>query len=160
MTNMKMVIVLACLGAFGCGQGKLTDDDPTTSVSTDDKLMNEAIAEARQTVDEFILKMRNPAKDETDFSVKVPITDNNGTEHFWLTELSYGDGVFSGTIGNDPEIVRNVKSGQSYKARKEEISDWLYMKGDKMMGNRTLRALFPHMNPEEVQAIKAKLKWE
>jgi uncharacterized protein YegJ (DUF2314 family) len=160
MINIRIVIILACLSLFGCGQSKLSDDDPTTFVSADDKLMNQAITEARQTVDEFIHKLQNPANDESDFSIKIPIKENGSVEHFWLVNISYVDGVFSGTINNDPEIIHTVKNGQTYKAKKEEISDWLYMKSDKMIGNKTLHALFPHMKPKEVKAIKAKLKWD
>ena len=97
MTSTRIAVVLACLGVFGCGQGKLTD--PTTSVSSDDKLMNQAIAEARQTAAEFIHELQNPAKDESDFAVKVKITDNGKIEHFWLTDISLVDGVFSGKGG-------------------------------------------------------------
>ena len=31
------------------------------------------------------------------YSIKVPITDNGQKEFFWLSDISYADGKFSGT---------------------------------------------------------------
>ncbi len=38
-----------------------------------------------------------------------------------------------------------------------DISDWLYMRNGKMVGNYTLRALFKNMSPEEVREAKKRL---
>src|ERR1051325_3152585 len=73
----------------------------------DEKEMDAAIARARSEVDSFIAQMNG--KQGADFSVKTPIEDNGKTEHFWLTDITFKDGEFSGQIGNDPGIVGNVK---------------------------------------------------
>jgi len=81
------------------------------SVTDDDAAMNKAISDARASVGEFITRFQNPSFDESDFAVKVPINDGKQTEHFWLGDLSYSNGVFSGTINNDSETVKTVSLG-------------------------------------------------
>lgn len=155
-----VAVLMALLSAFGYRPPDSLSEDPTTPVAEDDKLMNKAIAEAKHTVDEFIEVLRNPSEDQWGFAVKVPITDGEQVEHFWLNDVIFTDGVFTGTINNDPRFVRNVKFGQKYSVNKSDISDWLYMEGTRMMGNKTLRALFPHMSKQEVEEIKRRFQWE
>lgn len=148
------------LGFSGCGRHEPGRDRPIVSVPDDDAAMSNAIAEARASVGTFIRTFQNPTEGESDFSVKVPVTEGENTEHFWLCDLRYTNGVFVGTIGNDPETVKTVAFGQKYSVKQAEISDWLYLKGKKMVGNRTLKALFPRMPPEEVAAMKKRFEME
>jgi uncharacterized protein YegJ (DUF2314 family) len=129
--------------------------DPVISVSGEDKEMNAAIARARSEVDAFITILNAHGADS--FSVKMPVHDGKQVEHFWLTNVTYADGVFTGEIDNDPEFVHTVKLGQTVSVKKEEISDWLYMKDGKMYGNYTVRVLLPKMDPDEAAKIKAML---
>jgi uncharacterized protein YegJ (DUF2314 family) len=87
----------------------------------------------------------------------VPIKDKNGTEHFWLVDVSYKEGLFTGKIGNDPGIVKNVKFGQVWNAKKEDISDWMYIRGEKIHGGFTIDPLLPSFPKEEADALQAKL---
>lgn len=58
-------------------------------------------------------------KDADTFAVKAPITDHGRTEHFWLTDVTYSNGMFIGVISNDPGIVTNVEYGQEWKIKKK-----------------------------------------
>lgn len=164
MRNIQFALggLALCAGILlcACGGNGPPSRDPVTSVPADDELMDRAIAEARQTVDEFVRALQNPGDGEWGFAVKVPIEDRGQVEHFWLNDVSYAQGLFTGTINNDPQTVQNVRLGQRYSVKKTEISDWMYMKGKKMIGNRTLQALFPHMPPEEVKQLKRQFEWE
>jgi uncharacterized protein YegJ (DUF2314 family) len=117
--------------------------------------MNAAIARAKKETDNFLKELAKPTGE--DHAVKAPIKDENGTEHFWLTDLTYKNGEFEGTINNDPGIVKNVKLGQKYKIKKEDISDWMYMKNGKMHGNYTMRPLLKTLPPDEAAKFKAML---
>jgi uncharacterized protein YegJ (DUF2314 family) len=121
----------------------------------DESDMNEAIATARSRVDEFIDVLARGDADT--FSVKVPITDPNGTEHFWLTDVTYSDGSFTGLIGNDPGIVENVEFGQSRTVAKDAISDWMFTRGDKIHGGLTIDPLLPTFPKEEADELRAQL---
>lgn len=121
----------------------------------DESGMDAAIEKARSSVDEFIETLEAGAADS--FSVKAPITDTNGTEHFWITEVSYKNGSFTGAIGNDPGIVKNVTFGQSWKIKTDEISDWMYMRGEMIHGGFTIDPLLGSYPKEEADAMRAKL---
>ena len=59
-----------------------------------------------------------------------------------------------GTINNDPNIVASVKLGDRIEIPEADISDWLYMRGGKMVGNRTLVPLLKTMPAKEAEAYR------
>jgi uncharacterized protein YegJ (DUF2314 family) len=130
-------------------------DDKTVNVEKDDPVMLAAFAKAHATTDQFIAILQ--ANSGYNYAVKVKIQDTNGVEYFWLSNLTYANGVFSGDIDNDPEIVKNVKSGQHMEVQKADIYDWDYMKGGKMYGNYTARALLPKLSKEDADQMRALL---
>lgn len=121
----------------------------------DETAMDEAIADARANLDHFLASLQAGPGEE--HCVKAPIEDGEHVEHFWLVDISYEDGVFSGTVNNEPGLVSNVKLGDKVSLKKEEVSDWLYMADDRMHGNYTLRVMLPGMPPEQAEAFRAVL---
>ncbi len=89
--------------------------------------------------------------------MKAPIHDGDQTEHFWIVNVTYENETFSGRIGNDPGIVKNVKTGQAWKIKKDEISDWMYTKGDRIHGGFTIDPLLDSYPKEEADALRSKL---
>jgi len=57
-------------------------------------------------------------------------------------------------INNDPNTVANVKLGDRIEIPESDISDWLYMRDGKMVGNLTLKPLFREMPAAEVEQLK------
>jgi uncharacterized protein YegJ (DUF2314 family) len=162
---MKHLLAIACVVAacLGCRpetatpQAQATPQEPETLVKSgyDQTEMDAAIARARREVDVFIGELAQPTGE--DHAVKAPIKDGEETEHFWLTEVSFRDGQFHGTIGNDPGVVTNVKLGQSWSIAKDDISDWMFMREGKMHGNYTMRPLLKTLSDEEAASLKAML---
>jgi uncharacterized protein YegJ (DUF2314 family) len=145
-------LVLVCLCCSGCGKA---DDKPETLVESgyDEQEMEAAIARARKEVDTFIAELSRPTGEN--HAVKVPITDNGQTEHFWLINVSYRNGQFEGEINNEPGMVKNVRSGEKRRANKSEISDWMFMRGGKLHGNYTMRPLLTTMPKEEADKYRS-----
>ncbi len=127
----------------------------TLTEEYDEAEMDAAIGTARSRVDEFLNVLGENAADS--FSVKAPIHDGDETEHFWIVGVSYNDGVFSGRIGNDPGIVKNVKAGQPWEIKKDEISDWMYTKGDRIHGGFTIDPLLGSFPKDKADALRSKL---
>lgn len=121
----------------------------------DEKAMDTAIARARKETDEFLKVLKSGKADS--FSVKAPITDKHGTEHFWITDITFKDGVFRGKIGDEPGIVTNVKFGQDWSIKREEISDWMYVRGECIHGGYTIDPLLPTMPKAEAKELKQRL---
>ncbi len=129
--------------------------DPIINVDDDDPEMVAAIAKGRETLPQFWQVFDKTEHGETDFALKVKITDKHGTEFFWVTDLVRKDGKIMGIIGNDPDIVKNVKLGDHIEVPEPDISDWLYMRDGKMYGNWTIRPLFKKMSKAEVAKFKS-----
>lgn len=121
----------------------------------DEAEMGRAIATARSKVGEFLAALEKGDADS--FSVKAPITDPNGTEHFWITDVTFKDGSFTGLIGNDPGVVRNVRYGQSWTIKQDEISDWMFLRGEKIHGGFTIDPLLPTFPKDKADALRAQL---
>ena len=132
-------------------------DDQTIRVSSSDAEMNAAIAKARASLPDFWQVYEKREQGESGFSLKVKITDNKKIEHFWVVDVERKNGKISGSINNDPDIVQNVKLGDKITVNEPDISDWLYLRNGKMVGNFTLRALFKRMSKSEVEKYKQML---
>lgn len=129
--------------------------DKVFNVEANDPEMIAAIAKARETLPQFWQVFDKRALGESDFSLKVKITDENGTEHFWATDIERRDGKTLGTINNDPGIVASVKLGDRIDILDVDISDWLYIRDGKMVGNETLKPLLKSMPPAESERLKS-----
>jgi len=132
-------------------------EDRVIGVAADDPEMTAAISKARETLPQFWQVFDKPEHGETGFSLKVRITDKRGTEHFWAVDIERRDGKTMGTINNDPDTVTSVKLGDRIEIPEADITDWLYMRDGKMVGNRTLRPLFKQMPAAEVERLKKML---
>jgi uncharacterized protein YegJ (DUF2314 family) len=150
---LRVVVIAFC--ALGCSSEP--KPDRVVSVSEEDSEMNAAIAKARGSLPRFWQAFDHPGAGESDFSLKVKITDPKGTEHFWVTDVERKDGKILGTINNDAEIVGSVKLGDRIPIPEADISDWMYMLNGKMYGNYTMRPLFKTMSPSEVEKFKSML---
>jgi len=148
------LILLTCL-CFGACSGQAKMSDTLIESGYDEEEMEAAIARARMEVDSFIAELAKPTGDN--HSVKVPITDGDDTEHFWLVNVSYANGQFAGTIDNEPGIVTNVRIGDKRQVSKGEISDWMFMRDGKMYGNYTLRPLLAAMPEDEAEKYRSML---
>jgi uncharacterized protein YegJ (DUF2314 family) len=90
---------------------------------------------------------------ESDFALKVKITNKKGTEHFGATDIERRDGKTMGTINSDPNIVASVTLGDRLEIPEADISDSLYMRDGKMVGT-TLKPLFKTRLAAEVAPLK------
>ena len=151
---MRALVALALAGAAlaACSQR-----DTTVGIDPDDAEMVAAIEAARNTLPAFWTAFDTRPNGESDFVLKVKITDRHGAEHFWVNDITRRDGKITGTIDNDPNVVAAVKVGDRIEVREADITDWAYTRGGKMVGNRTLRVLFKKMPAAEVEGYKRQL---
>lgn len=151
-----LVAVFLLLGTLGC-QGPRTAAMP---VAADDADMNRAIERARAEVSTFISRLEKPLPGDRDFALKAAVKDGDSTEHFWLENVRHQDGHFEGTLGNSPEIVRNVKFGDRWRVAATEISDWMFVHDDRLVGGNTIRVMLDRLSPDERNTMTAGLNFK
>jgi uncharacterized protein YegJ (DUF2314 family) len=152
--NRISQLALALVGVLLALLTACSKQDKVVGVADDDPEMTAAISKARETLPQFWQVFDKRERGENDFALKVKITDKNGVEHFWATDLVRRDGKTMGTINNDPNIVASVKLGDRIEIPEADITDWLYMRDGKMVGNLTLKPLFKQMPAAEVERLK------
>jgi major membrane immunogen (membrane-anchored lipoprotein) len=75
--------------------------DKVVGVGDEDPEMVAAIAKARSTLPQFWQAFEKRDRGETNFSLKIRITDNKRIEHFWVTDIERQDGKVMGTNCSD-----------------------------------------------------------
>ena len=156
-------LLVACAVAWlALGQSSPTSSssgkDETIPVEASDAEMNAAIETARKSIGDFWRQFEDPDLGVDGFALKVRILDGETVEHFWLIEIERSAFEFSGIINNEPNSVMTVKLGQRYVFKEADISDWLFRRNGKIVGNETLRVLFKSMPPEEAAEYRAMLE--
>jgi uncharacterized protein YegJ (DUF2314 family) len=144
--------MLACLAV---GTSPAAERAPGIGVPEGDTEMTAAIAVARAGLPQFWKTFANPGRGEEGFALKVAISDKGETEFFWLVDVERKDDLILGTINNEPDVVTNVRLGQRYSFTEDKISDWMFMRSGKMVGNETMRPLLKRMTPAEAARFRA-----
>lgn len=128
--------------------------DKTISVADDDPEMQAAISTAREKLPQFWQIFAAHSQGEKGFALKVRIKDGSTTEHFWAIDLEHHDSTTMGTINNDPNKVSTVKLGERIEIPEADISDWMYLRDGKVVGNYTLRPLLKKMPAKEAEQLR------
>ena len=132
-------------------------EDQVIDFARDDAEMNAAIDKARAALPEFWARFADPAGNEGDFSLKLGISDDVGTEHFWCGEIEGNAKSATCVIANEPVNVHTVAYGERVKVDPEIISDWLYYRDGKIVGGETIRVILPHLDKKEAARLRAML---
>jgi len=133
---------------------------PVIDVRSVDAEMNTAIARARGTLAVFWTCYDAPKSSETGHSLKVRFANaaNNG-EHIWLADVKKtGDGRYSGRFANAPRYLPGKRAGDTTDFREADISDWMFLRNDKIVGGETLRPLLKSMPKADAEALRARLE--
>ena len=148
--------IVLCLSLMACSRSDPADQ--VIEIDENDAQMNTAIAAARASLPEFWKHLDNPQPGENDFALKTKITDPNGTEHFWVISITKSDGKVFGEIPDEPKVVKSVKNGQRVEVPEASISDWMFMRNKKIVGNYTLRPLLKNMPQDQADELRAMLE--
>ena len=120
-------------------------DARTFGTSNSDMLA--AIARARSTLDQFLDLAGNPAPGMSGFKMKVIVRDGKNLENFWITPFRVVGEDFEGVVANRPEIIGNVRLGETIRFPRADVSDWGYVRDGRQVGSFTVCVLFRYMPP-------------
>lgn len=133
------------------------NNDDVILIQESDPEMNQAIAEAKSTLDTFLNKYMKNIPNVPSYTLKVMLTDKNGVEHFWVKPFRPSkNGGFEGILANEPQITTSFKLGQLVSFSKDMITDWGYQENGKQYGSYTVCVLLKHMPKEEATYYRKK----
>ena len=134
------------------------DDPPIVSVRAADAEMNAAIAHARDTLPTFWASCQAPKLTETGHALKVRVAVGAEVEHIWVIDVKkLSDGNYSGEFANEPDLLgKNI--GDQVEFKQIDISDWMFMRNEKVVGGETIKAILKFMPEEEADAMRARME--
>ena len=144
----SILFALSLLLSFSLAQGIIT-------TPSNDPEMLAAEHRAQEKLGVFIVFLRVPPPPMIYFSVKVRFEYDGGGEHMWLENLNFDLGAeeFTGTLGNQPEYVKNLKRGDTVTVHRSKVTDWMIVErsqdGYRLLGGYSIRVLRSRMNETE-----------
>jgi uncharacterized protein YegJ (DUF2314 family) len=100
--------------------------------------------DARNTLPAFFRQLTR-GREAEHFCVKYPFTaDEDGgvnAEQVWLTGISFKNGIYYGILSNTPRYLGNLKKGDKVTFNMDEITDWMYVRGGKIVGGDSIKYL-------------------
>jgi uncharacterized protein YegJ (DUF2314 family) len=111
--------------------------------------MEAAFQQARDSLDSFIQKLGSSHPDRTLVAVKVRfVLPDSSTQDLWVDRVTYKDGSFHGTMGDD---IPSLKLGIDDKItiNRNTIVDWMIVEDGKLIGGYTIRLAYKRMSPEQ-----------
>lgn len=135
LQTFAVILLLVALATAGCRRGpesniiKRPGEVDVIPLERTDHEMNNAIAEAKRRLPEFLAVLNNPG--ERTLSAKVRfLKPDGGGEHMWLSDLMKQKDGFSGILKNEPVFVIGMKKGQRVRFAKEAVADWVIENSD------------------------------
>src|ERR1700690_933151 len=133
------------------------DDPPGVDVRAGDAEMKAAIAHARETLPTFWASYDAPKPTETGHALKVRFAGDGYVEHIWMTDVEkLPDGNYSGRFANEPSDLPGKYVGDQAEFKQAGISDWMFMRNEKVVGGETIKPLLKSMPKEEADAMRAR----
>lgn len=164
----KVWLILLLISLSGCKErGGMTEKseekngDNRYETTNDDEEMNAAIQEAIRTYPLFEQAMQQPDTSLTDFAVKMKFAySNDNNEHKWVSNLHMIGGQLFGVLDRDPLHVEGIKSGDTLRVVRDDITDWMYVKNGKMQGGYTMKAIYNNMDEKEKKEFRESLPFQ
>jgi uncharacterized protein YegJ (DUF2314 family) len=138
----------------------MAEDLPIIKVTTADVDMNAAIARARDTLPTFWASYDAPKQSETGHGLKVRFAVGpDRFEHIWISDVEkLPDGNFSGRCANQPSDLPGKNEGDQVEFKPADITDWLFLRNEKIVGGETIKLLLKSMPNEEADAMRARME--
>jgi uncharacterized protein YegJ (DUF2314 family) len=135
-------------------------DPPVIDVQSADAEMNAAIARARGTLATFWASYDAPYSSEDGHCLKVQFADaSNEVEHIWMAEVKEtAPGRYSARFANDPRHLPGKHAGDVTEFREADITDWMFLRNEKIVGAETMRPLLKSLPKADAEALRARLE--
>ena len=138
----------------------MSEGPPIVKTTSADVDMNAAIARARDTLPTFWASYDAPKPSETGHGLKVRFAVGpDRFEHIWMSDVEkLPGGNFSGRFANQPSDLPDKNEGDQVEFKQADITDWLFIRNEKVVGGETIKLLLKSMSSEEADAMRAQME--
>lgn len=147
----------------------LAEDNPNVQIiKRGDPAMAKAHEKSEKGLDAFLEKLSNPPPGTENYNVKLGFTDKakgvalttdqmaQGVEFMWVSQIQRSGDHFTALLGDTPEYIHNIKSGDRVEFTKSDIFDWLYVENGQVKGNYTVCPLLLAGPKEQLEEYRVK----
>jgi uncharacterized protein YegJ (DUF2314 family) len=113
---------------------------PTVDVRNEDSEMNDAIAQARASLNQFFDAFESPQPNQRHFLLKARFQEGDAFEHIWLADLDLSTNPARATVANEPRI-QGIKYMERVTFTPEQITDWMFEEDGRLIGGFTTQLL-------------------
>lgn len=109
----------------------------------------DATATARTKLPYYWEHFLAPQVDEFDFSLKAAIPRRDGepgAEDVWLDNVAKAPDKLIGELSVAPRYLGGLEKGAIVEFQENQIVDWAFWRGDKLLGHYTTRVLLPRLD--------------
>lgn len=148
MRSLIAALILA-LATAACAQG-----DPDAQFQHD---LSAAKDKARTNLSLFWEHFAAPAPGEYDFSLKaaLPRRDGqSGVEEAWVENVARAPDKIVGELVGQPRFLGDLKKGAIVEFQNDQIIDWAFMRGDRLLGHYTTRVMLPRMDSTQAEWMR------
>jgi uncharacterized protein YegJ (DUF2314 family) len=163
MTARNYITLFACLFLVSCGAADNAADnsaganpgnaDPTMHVEQDNEALLSIALDAQENLHIFFRHLQRPSPGERDFRIKYPFEADTSSgfyrEQIWLDDITFSNGIFSGTVINTPFFTQGIAKGDRTAFDPDGISDWMFMRKDKIIGGLSIKYLLELISAED-----------
>lgn len=134
------------------------DGDEVVRYAEQDREMSAAIAAARMTLPQFEARLADGGLASLEPKVKAGLPADDGSlEHIWVAEPRFDEDMVQGRLANEPVYLSGRHLGDVVTFRRDQISDWSYVRDERMYGNYTTRVMLPQLEPAQRDELAAYL---
>ncbi|MFJ9532763.1 DUF2314 domain-containing protein [Herbaspirillum sp. NPDC101396] len=116
-------LLAVCACAESQSISEKAKNDEVIVRDNNDPAMRKAMSRVAETLPAFLKLASNPKPGTSRYSLKVGISDGRNTEYFWIGNFSRNENAFTGTLNNEPRLVKNHKLGERITFTPKQIAD-------------------------------------
>jgi len=144
--------LLCAILLFSCEKPADPPEVTVMQVYQDDREIARIAEDARNTLPVFFRYLTRAGAENEHCYVKYPLLadDNSGVnmEQVWLNGIRFKNGRYFGVLVSVPRYLSGMKKGDTVFFDMEDITDWMYVRGDKIIGGESIKYLLETI-PEE-----------
>ena len=150
----EMIFILTCIFLLcSCDKHQSSFISGTVQLDNSDEIMAKITEDSRNTLSIFFRHLSRPLSGEHGFCVKIPLETVNGgdiaAEQLWLKDIHFKNGTWYGNLANTPRFSSSQKQGDTLPFSADSITDWMFIRGNKIIGGYSIKYLLEKINENE-----------